>query len=199
MPGQGAKWHVIMNRQWMIAMHRQHQRIATEHPANQPRVIEQLRRRRNIDPVLFQRFKHLLGIADFHRHLHLRQTLAKGFHQVEDVIRRRGGNAQCALDLAAVTQEKLDVGFLLHQHLDHRQQPRALLTDAETPAAAIEQLDRVLTFEVADLRRHRRLAQAELFGSLGNAAQAGHHVKRLQLGTQHNRPSSFTCAAGANR
>jgi hypothetical protein len=82
-------------------------------------------------------------------------------------------------------QEKLDVGFLLQQLLHHRQQLRALVAEGQPAAAAKEQFDAVLGFQVANLRGHRRLAQPELLGRLGDAGQAGDHVERLQLGAEH--------------
>ncbi|MNC45180.1 hypothetical protein D3C75_941280 [compost metagenome] len=87
--------------------------------------------------------------------------------------------------MAAVAQLELDVGFLLHQHLDHWQQAHALLAQYQAPAAAVEQLHRVLAFEVADLGGHRRLAEAKLLRRQCDAAQAGHHVEGFELGTQH--------------
>ncbi len=126
----------------------------------------------------------------FHRHLHMGQAFAKGFDQVEDVIRRCRGNAQSALELTTVAQEKLDVRFLLQQRLDHRQQPGAVVTDREAAATTVEQLNTILAFQVSDLGGDCGLAQAEFFRRLGNAAQAGDHKKRLQLSTQHTALSS---------
>ncbi len=179
MPGQRTQWHMFKLGQGMIAMHRQYQRVGAQHAADQAWVFEQLRGGRDIDAVIVQCFEHLLGIADFHRDVHMGQAFAKGFDQIEDVIRRRGGNPQSALDLASIAQEKLDIGLLLQQRLDHRQQARAVVTDGEAPPAAVEQFNAVLAFQVANLGGDGGLAQAEFFRRLGNAAQAGDHKKRL--------------------
>ncbi|MDP1142390.1 hypothetical protein, partial [Klebsiella pneumoniae] len=90
------------------------------------------------------------------------QAFAKGFDQVEDVIRRRRGNPQRALDLTTVTQEKLDVRFLLQQRLDHRQQARTFVADGEAAATACMRFDtdpaRTLCVDLlTDLSRHRTL------------------------------------------
>ena len=185
--------------QRVVAVHRQHQRVGTQDAADQTGVFHQLRRRGDIDPVFVQRFEHLLGVADIHRHFDLRQAFAKGLDQIEDVIRRSRGNAQRTAALATVAQKELNVGFLLQQRLDHRQQAHAFVAEGQTPAAAVEQLHGVVAFEVADLRGHGRLAQPELFCGLRNTAQLGHPVKRFQLGTQHSDLSCSICAAGANR
>ncbi|MDQ0707327.1 hypothetical protein QF043_006119 [Pseudomonas sp. W3I7] len=76
-------------------------------------------------------------------------------------------------------RKKLDIGFLLQQRLDHRQQARAVVADGKAAPAAVEQFNAVLAFQVANLGGDGGLAQAEFFRRLGNAAQAGDHKKRL--------------------
>lgn len=60
----------------------------------------------------------------------------------------------------------------------------------------MEQLDAVMGFQVADLGGHRRLAQAKLLGRLGDAAQPGDHVKRLELLAEHGWSGSGKTTTG---
>ncbi|MNN66658.1 hypothetical protein D3C81_1822480 [compost metagenome] len=122
--------------------------------------------------------------------------LAERLDQSEHVIRRCGADAQRTLHLPAIAQEELDVGFLLQQCLGHRQQARAHVAQGQPAAAAIEQLDGVLAFQIADLRGHGGLAEAELLRRLGDAAQPGDHIERLQLRTQHEPAPLFGCFIG---
>ncbi|MNE62229.1 hypothetical protein D3C80_1574990 [compost metagenome] len=109
-------------------MHRYHQRVGAQHTPHQPRILEQLRGRRQVDSIIFEQFEYLLRIADLHRHIDLRQALAEDLHQVQDVVRRSRGDAQGALALPAVAQEEFDIGFLLQKGLDHGQQASAIVT-----------------------------------------------------------------------
>ena len=122
---QGGDGHRPASGQRVAAVHRQHQRVAAQHQAHQALVVELLRRGGEVHAVFLQRFQHLLGVADLHRHVDLRVALAEVPHQGEDVIGRGGTDAQAALHLPAVAQEELDVGLLLQQRLDHGQQARA--------------------------------------------------------------------------
>ncbi|MDT4853696.1 hypothetical protein FQZ97_879720 [compost metagenome] len=182
--GQGAQRHAGLRRQRVLAVHRQHQRVAAQLQAGQACVVEQLRGGGEVDAVLLQRLDHLLRVADLHRHGDLPMALAERLDQVEHVIGRGGADAQAALQLAGVAQVEVDVGLALQQFLDQRQQAHALLAEAQATATAVEQLDAVLALQVADLRGHRRLAEAELLRRLGHAAQAGNRIEGLQLG-QH--------------
>ncbi|MCY1270197.1 hypothetical protein D9M70_187170 [compost metagenome] len=177
--GQGRRRQTLLCSQRVAAVRGQHQRVLAQHQAGEARILLQLRGSSEVDTVLLQSLDHLLRVADLQGHLHLRQALAEALHQVEHVVGRGGGDAQAALQLAAIAQEELDVGFLLQQLLHHRQQARALLAQGQATAATVEQLDTVLRFQVADLRGDRGLAEAKLLRRLGDAAQAGDHVKRF--------------------
>ncbi len=50
------------------------------------RIVEALRGGGEVDAELVERLQHFLGIADLHRHLDLRQALAKALEQVEHVV-----------------------------------------------------------------------------------------------------------------
>ncbi|MNG01715.1 hypothetical protein D3C84_847080 [compost metagenome] len=119
--GQRGERHAGQGGQRMLAMYRQHQRVAAQLQAHQTRIVEALRGRGQVDAKLVERFQHLLGIADLHRHFDVRQALAEQLEQIEDVVGRGGADAQAALQLAAVAQEELDVRLLLQQGAHLRQ------------------------------------------------------------------------------
>ncbi len=188
MLGQIGQPHLAAPGQRMIAMRHHADRVRGDLAAVQVLVIHQKGRRGNLDAVILQRLQHRLRIADRDRQVDAGIALVVAPHGIHDVVGAGRANAQVALaQVARVAQPEVDLGLLLHQLLDHRHQ---VLPGVRQPHAAplpMKQLDAVARFKLAQLPRHRGLADAQLGGGLGDGSAAGHGIEGFEFGDEHGR------------
>ncbi|MCY1305665.1 hypothetical protein D9M70_554840 [compost metagenome] len=170
-------------------MHDQHHRRRGQADARKAVVFHRMRRHGRVDPVLEQRFEHLLRVADVQAHLDRRIALPERGHGAQDVVRTRGAEAQAAeAQVAGVAQQVVGLAFMLHQLLDHRHQRQPHVAQVDPAGTAVEQLNAIRFFELADAAGDGGLAHAQLPGRHGDAALARHFEKGHQQVAKHGHP-----------
>ncbi len=88
--------------------------------------------------------------------------------------------------LARVTEQLYRIRLEAEDLTRQMHQPLAEFGGAHAAAGAVEQLDLVERFELADLRGHRGLADMQLLGGAGEAPRRRDGVKRPQLCQTHD-------------
>ena len=111
-----------------------------------------------------------------------RGEFAEPRNQPVDADARRGGDLEVAARPLAAVGEFGARRLQLHEHIVRgAKQQVALFGQNQAARMAVEQRNRKLLLQRADLPRHRRLRQPELFAGMREASRFRRGVKHLQL------------------